>query len=321
MTISSGFAKVLVITAASSVVINGQATGNEPTLPTVVSAEILVYPRLPVMARVQGTFRYAVTTDGERVASAEPLQANALFDAAVLANLRSWRFAAHRPIRFESSFTFISGASTCVGEVAVPDEPDFVRMDFPAVFETRESYGRNCYSGGHPPMTVGSGDVFERVFGVAVTVNPHPGFGCCLPVKPARVPAKPMRSELVVSRASVSGYPVSARLAGVEGIVRVLASSTGEAVVAEGPPELAAATLAAVKGWAINTPTEPAEITFTYKLVPGDCSGGGPIVVTTPLIRHISITAKRVVSCGTDRLANQGSSWKQPSEVSVKSGR
>jgi hypothetical protein len=279
---------VLVAALAGAAGFRSQTRPASAGLPVVVAAEIPRYPDLARQARVQARLRLRVTIGGGQVVAVEALETAALFYEAAVANLRTWRFEAQGPATFETTFRFnLVGLSTnpCSGPALAADRPS-VRLNYPSSVEISETTEYLCENIAitRPP------DVFALLYGVSVNVNPLPTFA--EPVPPA------IPRSAFAWRATVAGYPEAARAAGIEGTVRVLVMPTGEIGLLDGPPELAAPTLAAIRQWQLSLPSNPDQIAFVYKLLPGDCEGGGPVVETTPNPRVVTVTAKKTVPCG-----------------------
>jgi TonB family protein len=93
-------------------------------------------------------------------------------------------------------------------------------------------------------------------------------------------------------------YPTEALKADVAGSVLLRISPGAAPVALEGHSLLASGALNDARTWeTISGDAEPFNVRLTYRLVAGDCNGGGPKVVLK-LPREIEITAKRVVPCG-----------------------
>jgi len=106
----------------------------------------------------------------------------------------------------------------------------------------------------------------------------------------------PPRFGIYITRASVPFYPSAARERGIEGDVTVNVSQKAELTIADGPDELAAPMLVAVRTWQFSPPPFPEPVHFTFKLVDGDCSAGGPTVSVGPGLTSFEIAAPR--NCG-----------------------
>jgi hypothetical protein len=103
----------------------------------------------------------------------------------------------------------------------------------------------------------------------------------------------PPKFGIYITRAPVPFYPAAARQHGVEGDVTVTVSQKGELTIAEGPDELAAPVVAAIRTWQFSPPPFPEPVRFTFKLVDGDCTSGGPVVSVGPQLTSFEVTAKR----------------------------
>lgn len=121
-------------------------------------------------------------------------------------------------------------------------------------------------------------DVFAEVAGSCPGAAPPPAFG------------------IYITRASVPFYPPGARDRGIEGEVSVNVSQKGELTIADGPDELAAPMLAAIRTWQFSPPPFPEPVRFTFKLLDGDCAAGGPTVSVGPGLTRFDVGALR--ACG-----------------------
>src|SRR6187431_644313 len=78
-------------------------------LPTVIAADVPQYPREAAKAGMSGDVSISVTTDGHKVVSVRLLKpqpgASTLGETAVR-NVRSWRFAAHEAMTFDTTFRY-----------------------------------------------------------------------------------------------------------------------------------------------------------------------------------------------------------------------
>ena len=62
---------------------------------------------------------------------------------------------------------------------------------------------------------------------------------------------------------------------------------------------LAEAAVENVRTWSLSETTVPVvHVTFTYKLLPGDCSADQQSRVTMRFPGEVEVTAKRMVKCG-----------------------
>lgn len=138
-----------------------------------------------------------------------------------------------------------------------------------------EALGRDTHAAAtlHFPTTI---DVFAEVDGACPSATPPPP-----------------RFGIYITRAPVPFYPAAARQRGIEGDVTVTVSQKGELTVADGPDELAAPMIVAIRTSQFSPPPFPEPVRFTFKLVDGDCTGGGPIVSVGPQLTSYEVTAKR----------------------------
>jgi len=83
-----------------------QAPQSEPALPVVRSADVPLYPDLARMARIEGTARMHVWTDGSSIVKVEGSGAHKMLTTAAEENLRTWRFYTHKPMSFTVTFVY-----------------------------------------------------------------------------------------------------------------------------------------------------------------------------------------------------------------------
>jgi outer membrane biosynthesis protein TonB len=74
--------------------------------PTVASASVPFYPPLPRSARIEGSVRLRVSTDGKRVSRIEVEGGPPMLVPASEDNVRTWQFNDHSPTTFEVTFVF-----------------------------------------------------------------------------------------------------------------------------------------------------------------------------------------------------------------------
>jgi hypothetical protein len=84
------------------------ATGQEPkhTLPTVSVASVPFYPAPARVARIQGTVKLRVSTNGERVSDVTVEGGPSMLVPAAEQNVRTWRFREHESTTFEVTFQY-----------------------------------------------------------------------------------------------------------------------------------------------------------------------------------------------------------------------
>jgi outer membrane biosynthesis protein TonB len=261
-------------------------------LPSVSSAAIPWYPPIAKQARVDGEVRFLVSTDGERVVAAQALQYNPLLGAAAFENLRTWRFEPGPSAQFTVTFAYSLIPSECGAMPHSVDQP-FVRATFPTRIELRAATDIICEGSDDVSLANRSIPVFQTMYGVSVILNP-PQSSCCTPPLGSRR-STPMKRPMSLRRTSLVGYPFDARSKGVAGVVRLSVKPDGTVTIVEGPAELAAPTLAVVRTWTIDPPSQSDELRFTFRLTDGNCTGAGPVVETTPDPREMTITATRPI--------------------------
>src|SRR5690349_10552409 len=83
-----------------------QAQDATPRTPVVKSAEIPLYPHLARTARIEGTVRVQVTTDGTAIVKMLVSGAHKLLLDAAQENLKTWRFYPHKPQMFTVEFVY-----------------------------------------------------------------------------------------------------------------------------------------------------------------------------------------------------------------------
>ena len=83
-----------------------QTTVKAEETPVVKSGEMPLYPPLARQARLEGTVRLEVTTDGVYITKVAPSGAPKLLLDAAEENIRTWRFYKHRPQTFIATFVY-----------------------------------------------------------------------------------------------------------------------------------------------------------------------------------------------------------------------
>jgi hypothetical protein len=81
----------------------GEAAGS---LPRVASAPDPIYPKIALAARVSGTVRVHVTTDGKHISSIDREDGPPMLIKSTEDNLRSWLFEEHLPTSFDVTFEY-----------------------------------------------------------------------------------------------------------------------------------------------------------------------------------------------------------------------
>jgi TonB family protein len=82
------------------------AEERKQALPTVESAAVPFYPPLARVARIEGTVRLRVWTEGKRVSVISTESGHPLLATAAEANVRTWQFTDRGPTTFEVTFEY-----------------------------------------------------------------------------------------------------------------------------------------------------------------------------------------------------------------------
>ncbi len=90
----------------SACTVAAQNKGYKPEMPVVKSAEMPLYPHLARMARIEGTVRMEVTTDGMAVTKIAGSGAHKLLLDAAEQNVRTWKLYRHKPQTFMVVFIY-----------------------------------------------------------------------------------------------------------------------------------------------------------------------------------------------------------------------
>ena len=102
----TAIAFLALITLGEVYVASAQSEPSDPETPVVKSADIPLYPSLSRQARIQGTVRLEVTTDGVYITKVAASGAHKLLLDAAEENIRTWRFYRHRPQTFIVTFVY-----------------------------------------------------------------------------------------------------------------------------------------------------------------------------------------------------------------------
>ena len=122
------------------------------------------------------------------------------------------------------------------------------------------------------------------------------GFEFQLAPDPADLLPEPRKRALLVP-ATVPFHPSSARDRDVQGSVTLRLAADGGVTPVAGPEILMNPTLELARTWRPTKGDDPDDLHFVYKLVDGDCLGGGP-VVTMKGFHDVEVVTKRIVPCG-----------------------
>lgn len=96
----------VLVVGALTLSTNAKAQDSAEVLPEVVAHASVTYPPLARQARIQGDVRVRITTDGEAVSAAEAETGNPILRKGAEENVRTWKFAAHRPGTFHVTFRY-----------------------------------------------------------------------------------------------------------------------------------------------------------------------------------------------------------------------
>ena len=97
---------VAVLTLFYACAAMAQDEGYVPESPVVKSAEMPLYPDLARIARIQGTVRIEITTDGNTITKLTSSGAHKMLLDAAEQNIRSWHFYRHKPQKFIVTFVY-----------------------------------------------------------------------------------------------------------------------------------------------------------------------------------------------------------------------
>ena len=76
-------------------------------LPMVIAGKMPLYPIMARAARVQGTVKIRVTTNGKKVTSLEVESGPAMLVKFAKENILTWEFAGHKPATFVTTFQYV----------------------------------------------------------------------------------------------------------------------------------------------------------------------------------------------------------------------
>jgi hypothetical protein len=107
----------------------------------------------------------------------------------------------------------------------------------------------------------------------------------------------PPRKQAFLIPTTTPFYPSDARKTNVAGEVKLRVAPGGELTAVGGPAALLDPTFETARAWKVKKGDDAAELRVNYKLIDGDCLGGGP-VVTLRGNHDIEVVAKRIVACG-----------------------
>ena len=248
----------------------GQAS-KTPPIPTLVGGAVPSYPTLALQAKLSGSVVLNVATDGERVTKVDVVEPSPLLGPAAQRDVATWVFAPHTPTSFRMKVDFEIHPLEFIDPASCfPREKlEVVTYDLPTRVQVI----------GRPELICDMVEPVTKV--VADHLRRHPSEPGWV-ATPTRIPT----------------YPMEALKAGVEGVVVIRVAPGVTPVAVEGHRLLASAATDFAKTWQTSSKKgEPFDVRINYRLVEGDCAGGGPRVVLN-LPREIGITAKRIIPCG-----------------------
>jgi hypothetical protein len=76
-------------------------------LPLLTAGSMPLYPRMALVARIQGIVKIRVTTDGKKVASLEVESGPPMLAKAAEENILTWKFLEHKPTTFMTTFEYV----------------------------------------------------------------------------------------------------------------------------------------------------------------------------------------------------------------------
>jgi hypothetical protein len=104
--------KVVCIALFSASIVLAQDTRRE--LPLLIGGKIPLYPIIARAARVEGTVKLRVTTDGEKGRSIETESGPPMLVKSLKEDILTWEFAKHKPTTFVATFEYvIEGPDQC----------------------------------------------------------------------------------------------------------------------------------------------------------------------------------------------------------------
>jgi TonB family protein len=121
-------------------------------LPSVLSASVPLYPRIPQMAHIEGVVRLRISTDGNRVASVEVQSGQPMLAQAAQDNVKTWQFERHSPTTFEATFRYRLLPSKCDAECNCDSvEKPSVLLQLPTDVEVNAKELMVCDSASNKP--------------------------------------------------------------------------------------------------------------------------------------------------------------------------
>ena len=94
------------------------AQTDAPALPVVTAFECPVYPPLAQRARVQGTVKMQVTTDGHQATAIKLKSGSPMLAQSAANNIRTWKFVDHPSTTFDVIFLYVNQGNSKGDKVA-----------------------------------------------------------------------------------------------------------------------------------------------------------------------------------------------------------
>lgn len=124
-------------------------------LPKVARACVPFYPRLAPAARIQGTVRLHLSTDGKRVSAVDAESGPPMLVQAAKENVKTWQFEPHTPTNFEVIFHYRLLTYTCDSQCRCASvEKESVLLQLPANVDISAVIPMIC----DPAVQIGEGN-------------------------------------------------------------------------------------------------------------------------------------------------------------------
>lgn len=201
----------------------------------------------------------------------------------------------------------IEGYVRCDCRGRAPIEGSTIGITAPSFERRVRSDDRGYFRlGGVPPGTytarIDADGHYGREFQLTVSPSARPAsMDVRLRKAPPAAPLPP-GPEAVVATARLADYPAALRAAGKDGVVRIrLSAAFNEVIdvdVDSAVPELARAAEENVRTWKFSGLKVPVlRVTYTYRLLPGDCGTDQEPTVTMRFPHTVEVAAKRPIKC------------------------
>jgi Gram-negative bacterial TonB protein C-terminal len=104
------------------------AQQSTPNLPTVTKFDCPQYPEKALSLHISGIVIMRVTTDGHAVTDVKVIRAAHVLEPFAVANVRTWKFANHRPTAFTVTYVYTfegnykkDAATKCAAKMELPE--------------------------------------------------------------------------------------------------------------------------------------------------------------------------------------------------------